>query len=100
MDDLIGAIHHALSYEDFSGPFNATAPNPTTNAEFTKTLGKVLKRPTILPLPAFAAKLALGQMADELLLASARVLPEKLQQTGYEFRFPGLEGALRHLLGR
>lgn len=86
--------------DDLSGPVNVTAPNSATNREFTKTLGKVLRRPTILPIPAFAARIALGEMADELLLASARVLPTRLQETGYEFRCPVLEGALRHVLGR
>jgi NAD dependent epimerase/dehydratase family enzyme len=79
---------------------NATAPHPCTNYEFTKTLGKVLSRPTLFPMPKFAARLALGEMADDLLLASARVVPERLQKTGYSFRFPNLEDALRHLLGK
>ena len=100
IDDLIGAIHHAVTHEELSGAVNAVAPHPPTNREFTKLLGKVLRRPTIFPMPAFAARLALGGMADSLLLASARVLPKRLQETGYEFQFPDLEGALRHLLGR
>ncbi len=100
IDDLIGAIHHALMCDDLSGPVNVTSPNSATNREFTKLLGKVLRRPTILPMPAFAARVALGEMADELLLTSARVLPTRLQETGYEFRCPDLEGALRHVLGR
>ena len=69
-----------------------------TNLQFTKTLGQVLKRPTIIPLPALAARLMLGQMADELLLASGRVVPSRLIETGYPYRFQGLEAALRHLL--
>ncbi|MEX1224339.1 MAG: DUF1731 domain-containing protein, partial [Pirellulales bacterium] len=77
-----------------------TAPQPVTNTEFTKTLGRVLGRPTILPMPAFAARLALGEMADALILCSARVLPRALEQTGYEFVDPELEPALRKLLGR
>ena len=81
-----------------SGPVNATAPSPATNYEFTKTLGKVLGRPTIFPMPAFAARWVLGEMANELLLASARVMPNRLCESGYEFRYPTLEGALRHLL--
>jgi uncharacterized protein (TIGR01777 family) len=100
MDDLIGAIHHGLVTEGLSGPVNGVAPNPATNREFTKTLGKVLGRPTVLPLPAFAARLALGEMADELLLASVRVMPKRLMETGYAFAYPELEGALRHVLGR
>lgn len=100
LDDVIGAIHHAIFSESLSGPVNVTAPQPATNREFTKTLGHVLHRPTIFPLPAFAARLMLGEMADALLLASARVLPARLQQSGYAFRFPDLEAALRHVLGR
>jgi uncharacterized protein (TIGR01777 family) len=100
LDDVVGAIHHALMEQDLNGPVNATAPHPCTNYEFTKTLGKVLSRPTLFPMPKFAARLALGEMADDLLLASARVVPERLQKTGYSFRFPNLEDALRHLLGK
>lgn len=100
IDDAIGAAHHALMTEDLSGPVNVVAPNPATNYEFTKTLGRVLRRPTIIPMPAFAAKLALGEMADELLLASCRVDASYLVNSGYEFRQPTLEAALRHLLGR
>jgi hypothetical protein len=76
------------------------APQPVTNREFTKTLGRVLGRPTLFPMPAFAARLAFGQMADELLLASQRVEPARLLASGFQFRFPDLEGALRHLLGK
>lgn len=100
IDDLLGIIHHALDREDLKGPVNAVAPSPVTNAEFTKTLGRVLGRPTIAPVPAFALRLAFGEMAEATLLASTRVWPERLEATGYRFRFPDLEGALRHLLGR
>lgn len=100
IDDAAGAIHHALMTDSLAGPVNVVAPNPATNLEFTKTLGRVLRRPTIVPMPAFAARLALGEMADELLLASSRVEAKRLLQSGYEFRQPTLEGALRHLLGR
>ena len=79
---------------------NTVAPRPATNAEYTRTLGRVLKRPAIFPVPAFAARLAFGEMADEMLLASTRVKPRALEQSGYRFRFPDLEGALRHVLGR
>jgi uncharacterized protein (TIGR01777 family) len=99
IDDVIGAIHQALFTDALRGPVNCTAPNPATNAEFTRGLGRVLRRPTLFPLPAFAARLMLGEMADELLLASARVMPTRLQQSGYHFRFEQLEPALRHLLG-
>ena len=99
IDDAAGAIHHALMTESLSGPVNAVAPNPATNREFTKTLGRVLRRPTIFPMPAFMAKLMLGEMAEDLLLSSTRVEPKKLQDTGYEFRQPTLEKSLRHVLG-
>ncbi len=97
IDDLVGAIHHIIN-NDINGPVNLVAPNPVTNAEFTKTLGQVLGRPTILPLPKFAAKLALGEMADSLLLSSKRITPKKLLDTGYKFRHPGLREALEHVL--
>jgi uncharacterized protein (TIGR01777 family) len=100
IDDLIGAIHHALITESLSGPVNAAAPQQVTNREFTKTLGRVLGRPTLFPLPAFAARLVFGEVADELLLASQRVEPARLMSSGYSFRFPDLEAALRHLLGK
>jgi uncharacterized protein len=100
IDDVVGAISHAILSDALRGPVNLVAPNPVTNREFTKILGRVLRRPTIFPLPAFAARMVLGEMADELLLASTRVVPARLIATGYEFRFPQLEGALRHVLGK
>lgn len=100
LDDLVGAIGHALVTPTVAGPLNGVSPTPVTNAEFTRTLGQILGRPTVLPMPAFAARLALGEMADELLLASQRVQPAKLLETGYEFRYPTVESALRHVLGR
>ena len=99
LDDAVGAICRALDDDSLAGPVNIVSPGPVTNAEFTRTLGKILGRSTLLPLPAFAARLALGKMADELLLASTRVIPARLQGVGYEFLQPKLEGALRHLLG-
>ncbi len=98
LDDAVGAIRHALVTPGLAGPVNVASPNPVTNAEFTRTLGRVLARPTLVPMPAFAARLALGEMAEALLLASARLVPERLRQTGYAFRCPELEGALRHVL--
>jgi hypothetical protein len=101
LDDLPLIILHALQCGDLSGPVNAVAPRPVTNREFTEALGKVLSRPTPLPVPAFALRLAVGgEMADALLLASARVVPRRLEETGYPFRFPELPAALRHLLGK
>ena len=100
LDDAAGAIHHALATGALEGPVNGVSPHPVTNQEFTKTLGRALRRPTIFPMPAFAARIAFGEVADALLLASARVEPGRLLATGYAFRYPDLEGALRHLLGR
>lgn len=100
LDDVIGAIHHAITHEELAGPVNAVSPEPVMNRDFTKTLGRVLGRPTIAPLPAFVVKLLMGEMGEELLLASTRVVPNRLQESGYQFRCPTLEGALRHLLGR
>ena len=100
LEDVIGAIRHVLATDALRGPVNAVAPTPVTNTEFTRTLGRVLGRPTLLPMPAFAARLAFGEMADELLLASLRVVPTRLQASGYRFREPTLEGALRSALDR
>jgi uncharacterized protein (TIGR01777 family) len=100
IDDLLGVLHHLLENADIAGGVNAVAPEPVTNAVFTKTLGRVLGRPTIASAPAFALRLAFGEMADAALLASTRVCPARLEASGYRFRFPDLEGALRHLLGR
>lgn len=100
IDDVVGAIVHALANPQLAGPINAVAPNPATNRDFTKTLGRVLGVPTFFPMPAFAAKLAFGEMADALLLASTRVAPQALATAGYQFRHPELEAALRNLLRR
>jgi len=100
LDDAVGAIRHALDSTSIAGPVNAVSPAPLSNRDFGRTLGRVLRRPAIAPLPAFVARLAFGEMADALLLASARVVPGVLQATGYRFRHPELEMALRHVLGR
>lgn len=100
IDDVIGATLYCLSSPALNGPVNVVAPQPVSNAEFTKTLGRVLGRPTIFPMPALAARLAFGQMADELLLASQRVEPSRLLDAGYVFKYPDLEPALVHVLGR
>jgi uncharacterized protein (TIGR01777 family) len=99
IDDAIGAIHHALMNDELHGAVNAVAPESVTNREFTKILGKVLQRPTILPVPAAAARMAFGEMADHTMLASIRVAPKRLQEAGHVFRHAHLEAALRHLLG-
>lgn len=99
LDDLVSIIKHALNDEHLRGPVNAVAPTPATNEQFTKTLGRVLGRPALLPVPAFALRLAFGrEMADSLLLGGARVEPARLKETGYRFAYPDLEGALRHVL--
>ena len=98
LDDVVGAIVHAINMDTLSGPVNVVAPDPPTNAEYTRVLGRVLGRPTFFAVPAPAIRIVLGGMADNLLLASARVEPAKLEETGYEYRHPELEGALRHLL--
>ena len=98
LDDVVGAIYHALTNEQLRGPVNVVSPNPVTNYEFTKTLGRVLSRPTIFAVPAFAARLAFGEMADATLLASTRVEPSRLKESGFVFQHPELEGALRHVL--
>jgi uncharacterized protein len=100
LDDIAGAYLHALTSDDLHGPVNAVAPNPVTNAEFTATLARVLHRPAVVHVPAFAPRLALGEFADEMLLVSQRARPARLQETGYRFQFPELEPALRHTLGR
>lgn len=97
--DLIGIILYAIQNKKLNGPINAITPKPVTNREFTKTLGKVLGRPTIFPLPAFVARGIMGEMARETMLASTRVVPEKLTAAGYTFSYPELENALTHILG-
>lgn len=96
-DDVIEGLLHALHNENLSGPFNLVAPQPVTNREFTKVLGRVLSRPTVIPAPKFALRLLLGEMAEGLLFASARVEPAKLLASGYPFRYSDLEEALRAL---
>ncbi len=100
LDDVLDAIQFALSAESCRGAMNVVSPHPVTNAEYTKTLGRVLGRPTVFPMPAFAARLAFGEMAEALLLASTRVQPAVLEQSRFHFKWPDLEGALRHLLNK
>src|SRR5215218_3891349 len=100
LEDLIRVIRRAIEDESWRGPFNAVAPQQVTNAEFTKALGRALGRPTFLAMPAFAARLAFGETADALLLASTRVEPARLKEIGYQFKHPELEGALRSALGK
>ncbi len=98
LEDAVAALIYAVENDALHGPVNLTAPQSVTNAELTRTLGRVLRRPTLLPLPAFAAKLVLGELAEEGLLASQRVRPTRLLEAGFEFAYPELEGALRHAL--
>ena len=98
-EDVVGVILHALTTDSLQGPVNAVSSSVTAR-EYTETLNRILNRPTVFPLPASVARLALGDFAEEMLLASIRVDSTKLTESGYEFRYPELEGALRHLLGR
>jgi uncharacterized protein len=100
LDDAIGAIMHLLNQSQLAGAVNAVAPESVTNRQLAKTLGRVLHRPAVFPLPAPIARLVLGEMADVLLLASARVVPRRLEADGFTFRYPQLEAALVHVLGR
>ena len=98
--DVVGALYECAGQSDLEGPVNLTAPHPTTNREFVKTLGRVLSRPTFIPAPAFGLKIAFGEMANETILGSQRVTPSKLVQSGYPFLHQDLEETLRFELGR
>ena len=98
--DVVGAIQHVLHHESLSGPVNTVAPNPVTNAEFTRILASVLKRPALFPMPAFAVRIIFGEMGEELFLGSQRVEPAKLAASGYQFQHPDLKNALQEILQR
>lgn len=98
IEDLVSIIYFLLIKKNLDGPVNAVSPVPVTNTEFTSTLGKVLNRPTIIPLPAFAARGLLGEMADETMLSSTRVIPQKLLDSGFEFKYTELNSALSGIL--
>jgi len=100
LEDAVRVIEFALNTDDLSGPVNVVSPNPVTNREFACTLGRVLKRPAFLPLPAFAVRLLLGEMGRTLLLEGQRAYPARLDQAGFSFRHIHLEDALRHELAR
>jgi uncharacterized protein (TIGR01777 family) len=101
LEDEVGAIIHALTADDLSGPVNLTAPNPVTNAEYTRVLARVLGRPALFSVPRFALAIVMGgEVADEMLLAGQRVFPQRLEQSGYRFHHPDLEPALRNILPR
>ncbi len=96
LEDLIGIIKHAITNPALRGPVNAVAPSPVTNEQFTKTLGRVLSRPSFFPVPEFAIKLAFGEMGETLLLGGQKVEPAQLKASGYSFAYPNLEDSLRH----
>lgn len=98
IDDLLRAIEFVLSCDDLSGPVNAVGPRPETNGEFTRVLARVVRRPAIAPVPAFVVRTLFGEMGQELLLSSTRVLPRRLEQVGFEFGHATLEAALRAVL--
>jgi uncharacterized protein (TIGR01777 family) len=98
LEDLVAAIEYVATNDKLSGPVNVVSPNPVTNLEFTRALGKALSRPTIFPMPGFAARIAFGEMADELLLASQRVKPARLLSSGFQFTLPEIGQALRSVL--
>lgn len=98
LDDVVGAVLHTLETETLAGPVNVTSPNPVRNSEFTDTMGRVLRKPTVLSVPRFLLRLAPGHMADEAILASARVHPSRLLATGYAFQFTDLDAALRQVV--
>jgi uncharacterized protein (TIGR01777 family) len=98
LEDLVRVIRRAIEDETLRGPINAVAPGAVTNEEFTKALGHVLGRPTILPVPVFALRLAFGEVADAVMLSSTRVEPARLKESGFDFKDPEIEGALRHVL--
>lgn len=94
IDDLVGIILYCINHDNLKGAVNGTSPNPVTNQEFTKTLGMVLKRPTIFPMPAIVVKLLMGKMGEELLLAGKKIIPKKALDAGYTFKYKTLEEAL------
>jgi NAD dependent epimerase/dehydratase family enzyme len=100
LDDLLGVLLQAIADDRLAGPVNAVAPHAVSNGAFAATLGRVLGRPAVLRTPATALRLAAGELADELLLASQMARPARLEEVGFSFAFPTLEDALRHELGR
>jgi uncharacterized protein (TIGR01777 family) len=98
LDDHVAVIRYAIENESLRGAVNSVSPEPVTNEEFTKTLGEVLYRPTFLPLPEFAVSMVFGEMGDELLLTSTKVVPTRLAQVGFEFKYPQLKAAIEHAM--
>jgi len=100
LEDMVNVILHCLEKDDLSGPVNAVAPHPVTNLEFTRALARVLRRPAVFPVPPVTLRLAFGEMAKELLLSSTRVVPRQLETSGFAWRHPDMQGALKSLLQR
>jgi uncharacterized protein (TIGR01777 family) len=100
LDDLVGILFEAITNDQLEGPVNAVAPQTITNGEFTRTMGKVLNRPTLMRVPAAAMRLVAGELADDLILVSQQVIPARLEATGFQFAYPTLEETLRHEFGR
>jgi len=98
VEDLVSIIEFAISNESLGGPVNAVSPHPSTNREFTKAMGRTLSRPTIFPMPGFVARMVIGEMADALLLASTRAMPQRLLDAGFEFEHSDLDATLTHAL--
>lgn len=96
LDDHVAAINYVIEHDSIRGAVNSVSPHPITNQEFTKTMGEVLYRPTIIPLPEFAVSMLMGEMGDELLLTSTKVMPKRLEDAGFEFKYPELKSALEH----
>jgi uncharacterized protein (TIGR01777 family) len=100
IEDLLRAIEYCLADQRLTGPVNVVSPNPVTNRCFTRALGKALHRPTLAAVPSLALRVLLGQLADQLFLASARVQPARLEESGFEFKYGELGAALKHLIPR
>jgi len=100
LDDMVGVIVHALTRPDVAGPLNTCAPGLVTNGDFTRILAEVLGRPAVIPIPRFGPRLLVGDLADALIYSSVRAVPERVLASGYEFRYPDLEGGLRAMLHR
>jgi len=99
-DDVVRIILWAIDNESVRGVYNATAPEPVTNRDFTRALGRAMHRPAVMPAPVFALRLAFGEMADEILLGGQRVVPARATREGFAFEYPTIEAALSHALRR
>ena len=100
IDDYVRAVYHLMTSDSIQSPVNVASPEPVTNSEFTAVLARVLRRPAFIPIPGFVLKLLFGQVAEEILLSSSRVIPQILLGSGFEFKYPDLENALRKCLNK